>query len=234
MHSINVQVKVTFNLITTRRLPMYLNRISIRPSNCLRRHVYWHPTLSRVWRSLGHRIRIVLGFGPFWTIFLPLSLLLLFSFCNAVSLSITPLALSARCKLFAAECKSSPRSATANIALLPRGYHNIAWSALPFFVFVKKSFYDKNRDIIETSVWKCSAPSDVLKFGAAQLSISLGSFLKYARRPKRPFPCENKAKFKEISRSLGRFGLKSTSWELPKQNVYWRVCRHSCMEMHSN
>ena len=211
---------------------MYLNRISIRWSNCLPRHVYWHPTLSRVWRSLGHRIRIVLGFGPFWTIFLPL----LLSSSPSATLSVSA-SLLLHCLLDANCLRRSakvPRSATANIALLPRGHHNIAWSALPFFVFVKKSFYDKNRDIIETSVGKCSAPSDVLKFGAAQLSISLGSFLKYARRPKRPFPCENKAKFKEISRSLGRFGLKSTSWQLPKQNVCWRVCRHSCMEMHSN
>ena len=84
-------------------LPMYLNRISIRSSNCLPRHVYWHPTLSRVWRSAteSELYWVLAPFGPYFS--------LLSSFCNAVSLSITPIALSARCKLFAAECKSSPQ-----------------------------------------------------------------------------------------------------------------------------
>ena len=51
-----------------------------------------------------------IGFWPLLDHISPsLSSPLLYSFCNAVSLSITPLALSARCKLFAAECKSSPQ-----------------------------------------------------------------------------------------------------------------------------
>ena len=110
------------------RLPtMYLNRISIGATVCrpllpfppARRHVHWHPTLFRVWQ--GRRIRrIVLDFGPFWTIF-PLVL------CNSVSLSLSPFCLLISLDANLLLCLSSakvPRTATANITLtlkmLPR------------------------------------------------------------------------------------------------------------------
>ena len=101
--------------------PPHVSKSNLNPLEQLSagRHVYWHPTLS-LFLEFGARRPPnpnCIGFWPLLDHISPSSPpLLLFSFCNAVSLSITPRALSARCKLFAAECKSSPRSATANIA----------------------------------------------------------------------------------------------------------------------
>ena len=115
------------------RLPtMYLNRISIRATVCrpllpfplARRHVYWHPTLFRVWH--GRRIRrIVLDFGPFWTIFpLFLSSFATLSVSASVPFVCTYLiSLDANLLLCLSSAKV-PRTATANITLtlkmLPR------------------------------------------------------------------------------------------------------------------